>query len=64
MPTIEATDRELQALAVLLDAAVKTLGIRGAGDAVLWIQKIEAALKSQTETPKENSNGSTPLETN
>lgn len=45
---LEADERELQALATLIDAAVRQLGIRGAGDAVIWIQKIETALKGTT----------------
>ena len=43
---LEANERELQALAALIDAAVRSVGIRGAGDAVLWIQKIEEAIKA------------------
>ena len=45
MIKIEADEREINALMVLIDAAVKTLGIRGAGDAVAWVMKLEAAVK-------------------
>ena len=51
---LECSEREAQALAVLIDAAVKALGIRGAGDAVYWIQKLDAAVKeAQQEQPAE-----------
>ena len=42
---ITTTVQECQALIFLIDAAVKSLGIRGAGDAVGWVAKIEAAIK-------------------
>jgi hypothetical protein len=47
---LTGTIQECQALAFLIDAAVKSLGIRGAGDACNWIAKIEAGIKAaQTE---------------
>lgn len=46
MIKLECDEREAQALTALIDAAVKSLGIRGAGDAVAWVMKIEAAVKA------------------
>jgi hypothetical protein len=45
MIKIEGSERELQALLVLLDAAVRGAGLRGAGDACIWAQRIEEALR-------------------
>ena len=53
MHKIELTDQELQALAGLLDAGVKTLGIRAVKDAAIILEKLEAAAKSE----KEQDNG-------
>lgn len=44
MRKIELTDAEIQALAGLLDAAVKSIGLRAVKDAAALLEKIEAAL--------------------
>jgi hypothetical protein len=43
--TLDVTDRELQALFSIIDAGVRQSGIRGAGDAVTWVMKLEEAMK-------------------
>lgn len=48
MKTITLTDHELQALAGLLDAGVKALGLRAVKDAATLLDKLEAA----TQNPK------------
>ena len=53
MNKIELTDQELQALAGLLDAGVKALGIRAVKDAASILEKLEAAANSE----KEQDNG-------
>lgn len=53
---IEATEQELQALAGLLDAAVRGAGLRAAKDASVWIDKIEAALTPQQKDDEDGSN--------
>ena len=53
MKQIELTDQELQALAGLLDAGVKALGIRAVKDAASILEKLEAAASSE----KEQDNG-------
>lgn len=47
MIKIELTDQELQALAGLLDAGVKALGLRAVKDAATLLDKLEEATKSQ-----------------
>jgi hypothetical protein len=46
MPTITLTDNELQALAGLLDAGVKALGLRAVKDAATLLTKLEEAAQS------------------
>ena len=53
MHKIELTDQELQALAGLLDAGVKALGIRAVKDAASILEKLEVAANSE----KEQDNG-------
>lgn len=43
MTKIELTDTELQSLVGLIDAGVKTIGLRAVKDAAVLIDKIEAA---------------------
>ena len=50
MTTLTLTDHELQALAGLMDAGVKALGLRAVKDAATLLAKLEAATQ-QTETP-------------
>ena len=52
MKTIELTDYELQALVGLLDAGVKSVGLRAVKDAATLLDKLEAA--TQTEEPTDN----------
>ena len=49
MTKLELTDHELQALAGLLDAGVKALGLRAVKDAASLLTKLEEATQ-----PKEN----------
>ena len=49
MNVIEFTDNELQALAGLMDAGVKSLGLRAVKDAASILDKLEAA--TQTKEP-------------
>ena len=53
MHKIELTDQELQALAGLLDAGVKALGIRAVKDAASILEKLEQAANPQ----KDHDNG-------
>jgi hypothetical protein len=50
MTKIELTDHELQALAGMLDAGVKALGLRAVKDAATLLAKLEEATQ-----PKEQS---------
>jgi hypothetical protein len=50
MIKLKATEEELQALAGLIDAGVRATGLRSVRDAVIWIEKIEAATKASKET--------------
>jgi hypothetical protein len=50
MNTLKLTDQELQALAGLLDAGVKALGLRSVKDAAMLLEKIEAAAQPATES--------------
>jgi len=52
MTTLKLTDNEMQALAGLLDAGVKAIGLRAVKDAAPILEKLEAA--SQTESQKED----------
>jgi hypothetical protein len=52
MHTLELTDTEIQALAGLLDAGVKALGLRAVKDAASLLEKLEAATAE-----KETDNG-------
>lgn len=49
MITLTLTEQEVQALAGLLDAGVKAVGLRAVKDAATLLEKIEAAA---TETPE------------
>ena len=49
MTKLELTDQELQALAGLMDAGVKALGLRAVKDAASLLTKLEEATQ-----PKEN----------
>lgn len=51
MITISFTEQELQALAGLLDAGVKAVGLRGVKEAAALLTKLEEAAQA-----KENSN--------
>lgn len=51
MHTLTLTSQELQALAGLLDAGVKALGLRAVKDAATLLAKLEAASQ-----PKETTN--------
>ena len=53
MHKIELTDQELQALAGLLDAGVKALGIRAVKDAATILEKLEA-VASQPQGEQDN----------
>lgn len=55
MHTLELTDHELQALAGLLDAGVKNLGLRSVKDAAQLLDKIEGA--AQTTETDDSDNG-------
>ena len=48
---LEASEQEIQALAGLLDAAVKAVGLRAARDVAIWAHKLDEAL-SQKQNPK------------
>jgi hypothetical protein len=52
MHTLTLTDQELQALAGLMDAGVKALGLRAVKDAATLLAKLEEATQ-----PKENLDG-------
>lgn len=53
MRNITANDNELQALAVLLDAAVKHSGLQAVDAAAVWKRKIETAEEvAEEETPE------------
>lgn len=57
MITIQLTEQELQALAGLLDAAVKSLGLRAVRDAASLLAKLETATDpDQNQTTLENNN--------
>jgi hypothetical protein len=47
MIKLELTEHEIQALAGLLDAGVKALGLRAVKDAATLLDKLEAATQSQ-----------------
>lgn len=49
MHTLTLTAQELQALAGLLDAGVKAVGLRAVKDAAALLDKIEAAATLETE---------------
>lgn len=51
MTTLQLTDHEIQALAGLLDAGVKALGLRAVKDAATLLAKLEEATQ-----PKETTN--------
>jgi hypothetical protein len=44
--TLDVTDKEIQALFNIIDAGVRQTGIRGAGDAVSWVMKLEDAMRA------------------
>lgn len=54
MYKIELTENEIQALAGLLDAGVKALGIRAVKDAASLLQKLEIASTENQEEEVEN----------
>lgn len=49
MITLKLTEQELQALAGLLDAGVKTIGLRSVKDAALLLEKLESATQTKKE---------------
>lgn len=55
MITLTLTEQEIQALAGLLDAGVKAVGLRAVKDAASLLTKLETAAQSVEEatTPKE-----------
>lgn len=55
MITLQLTEQEIQALAGLLDAGVKAVGLRAVKDAASLLTKLETAAQSVEEatTPKE-----------
>jgi len=55
MITLQLTEQEIQALAGLLDAGVKAVGLRAVKDAATLLSKLETAAQSVEEatTPKE-----------
>jgi len=50
MTTLTLTDHEIQALAGLLDAGVKALGLRAVKDAATLLAKLEEATQQQEPT--------------
>ncbi len=50
MITLNLTEQELQALAGLLDAGVKALGLRAVKDAATLLHKLEEATKPKDQT--------------
>jgi hypothetical protein len=50
MTTLTLTDHEIQALAGLLDAGVKALGLRAVKDAATLLDKLEEATKPKDQT--------------
>jgi len=50
MTTLQLTDHEIQALAGLLDAGVKALGLRAVKDAATLLAKLEEATQPQETT--------------
>lgn len=50
---LELTNEEVNALANLLDVAVKAGGIRNAAAALVIFQKLEVAAKAENPEPKE-----------
>jgi len=46
MIKIELSEQELQALVGLLDAGLKTIGLRGAKEAAALVDKLEAAAQA------------------
>lgn len=51
MIKVELTEQELQALVGLLDAGVKTVGLRAAKEAAILVDKLESAAQAaQSET--------------
>lgn len=50
MITITFTEQELQSLAGLLDAGVKTLGLRAVKDAASLLEKLEQATQHKDAT--------------
>ena len=50
MTTLELTNDELQALAGLMDAGVKAIGLRAVKDAATLLAKMEAATQPQEPT--------------
>jgi len=53
MITLELTETEIQALAGLLDAGVKAVGLRSVKDAATLLEKLEAATEEEKETENE-----------
>jgi hypothetical protein len=50
MTTLQLTDHEIQALAGLLDAGVKALGLRAVKDAATLLAKLEEATQPKEPT--------------
>jgi hypothetical protein len=56
MITIELTEAELQSLAGLIDAGVKTLGLASVKQAASLLTKLEAAVAEANAKPSEQEN--------
>jgi hypothetical protein len=54
MITVSLTEQETQALAGLLDAGVKALGLRAVKDAASLLAKLEEATQAQPEEETDN----------
>ena len=50
MTTLQLTDHEIQALAGLMDAGVKALGLRAVKDAATLLAKLEEATQAKEPT--------------
>lgn len=54
MHNLELTDHEIQALAGLMDAGVKALGLRAVKDAASLLEKLEAVATTPTQETENN----------
>lgn len=57
MHTLTLTDQEMQALAGLIDAGVKAIGLRAVKDAAALLDKLEAATANETPENEDADNG-------